>query len=236
MPVRQMNKRFGLKKLKKIAGNDPRWSVSPHLVLESPRQFRSSQAKKKPRLLVRTDEVGNSYKRLDWLTIPRFDSTPKKVERKARLLEDTVRKKLHETGIRYSLKYNPDRIRYVFHPTKPREQIHSFGIISLFKNNTVRIKIGPAIPKNTMHREQMSFQFIFHKKNNKWFCELEDEHYAKYNPLIKKMLAFVEQGIETKQLKTARYPEISFLTWKDQPTKPELFDLIEKRYQPNIKK
>ena len=69
----RMNKWFGLKKLRKIAGKDPRWNAPKTIVLKKGEHYRESQRNGLPRLLVRTDEKGKRYQNLSWGSMPRTD-------------------------------------------------------------------------------------------------------------------------------------------------------------------
>jgi len=240
MPTVQMNKRFGLQKLKKIADKDARWTVSPHIVLTDPEQFRLARTKGMPRLLIRTDEVGKMYKHLSWDDVPRYEVTPDKVANNPRLLWMQVRKDLRNTGLKTNRSYEnlAWRIKYIMHPTRPRGDIKTFGIIKISKEapNQVIIKLitGHADENNVYHRKQVDriVEFVMKGKN----LERSTQLGTSLNPeLLRNLKAFIEKGINTHQIKPGRTQEISFLTWKDNPTKPEFFDLIEERKRPDKK-
>jgi hypothetical protein len=230
MPTVQMNKRFGLKKLKKIAGKDPRWSVSPHINLKSLQQFRTEKAKRMPRLLIRTDEAGKIYKHFNWEQIPRFELSTKKFS------EKEVKEHLLRLGYRPS---SLERLRYIFHPTRPREDIHTFGVAVirnyLGSNMTLEIKLGNSQPNNPYHRKQTEKSIIFVRKEKKWILKSQIPGIKKYSRLLRIVRSFVEKGLTQNQIKPREYQEMSFLTWKDDPAKPEFFDYIEERIRPNKK-
>ncbi|MFA6399945.1 MAG: hypothetical protein WCW44_06305, partial [archaeon] len=123
------NKHFGLKKLRKIAGADSRWFVSPHIVLTSPEQFRMAQTRGKARLLVRTDEAGKKYDYFMHDYMPRFEipgptlfgQIDNQKVRLASLGEREIQKRLAQAKEDANIQRYQGRLRYILHPTRKRE-------------------------------------------------------------------------------------------------------------------
>lgn len=241
MPIVQMNKRFGLQKLKKIAGKDRRWTVSPHMVLRTPEKFRIVRAKGMPRVLIRTDEVGKTYKHFVWDDVPRYENTPQTVQLQHRLLEETVRDHLIHKGIETGKNYDYSirRLLYIMHPTRPREDIHLFGTLQITPHDSatsIELKLGESDPNSTLHRKQVGPTVLFIKRGNKWTTSIPvPTLFKNYPNLLQTVRTFVNRAIKTRQINPKRTTEMSFLTWVDAPEKPEFFDLVEQRNQPEKK-
>ena len=246
----QTTKRFGLQKLKKIAGGpNSRWVISPHFVLETVNQLRNKKLLGKPRILVRTDEKGKTYKHLEWGQMPRFDViTSSDVRKNQKAISKTE-------GIRFNYKTPPDTFenhrakysklrKYIIHPTRPREEIAIAGrvtickmfgktLLSFFLSPTPS-SFGAAIVtyefKNGRIKKvtdpKLSSRFKFDSSL------ATPEQLLVRRKIVANALKFLKKGIESKQINPRRFNTVfSFLTWKDAPTKLELYDLIERRLE-----
>ncbi|MFA5931642.1 MAG: hypothetical protein WC821_05020 [archaeon] len=252
----QRTKLFGLKKLKKIVGTDPRWVVSPHKVYASPEQFRLAHARGNKRLLVRGDEVGRNYTKFNWASMPRFDVGLRQflfsVDQK-NAEEQKARKDIGKIGKHYidGHFYNPSasgmlgekalarkKMRLIVHPTRAREKIETTGQ-ALITNRSGQTKLYFWLSfnagKETVHRQipkDVSVEYVL--VNGKWkqltkFLYSKNASRRKADLVIKRMNEFIKRGVELNQIKLGRLEtEINFLTWKGDP-KIEVFDLIEKR-------
>ena len=231
----QMNKRFGLRKLKKIAGApNTRWFVSPHFVLRKPEQFRLSQAKGMPRLVVRTDERGRKYNTFIWGSMPREDVHV------AGSSEEHIQKELSEIFAKtpaYFIRKIPQEA-LIIHPTRPREDIEYTGAIRVAKGigkrpPSIEIFIAKPAPDKKIHRDLPfdSFEVVF--SNGSFALRNPNQKSVVHNQILEHAIDLLQEAVRTKQLNLSR-PEsiISFLTWKDAPSRLELFDMIERREDP----
>src|SRR3989344_5600401 len=121
-------KHFGLKKLGLISKGVPRVYVSPHITLKDVRQYRSQMGGGRPRLLVRTDELGRAYKTWEWIWAPRFDarSDISGTELHNKLLS-WLKEHKKGRGIPDELAKNPRKLAVLIHPTFKREDIAITG-------------------------------------------------------------------------------------------------------------
>jgi len=251
-----MNKRFGLQKLKKIAGTpNQRWTVSPHITLKNIQNLRQKKLKNKPRLLVRTDEQGRAYDSLNWRKMPRFDAQTKEKIKDTQLEIAQAEKETLHKGYNYStpesrIHYITTR-RYIIHPTRPREEIAYTGRAEIIKYGNKSF-LGIYISKNPdptkpIHRSFLNAPKLTYEITVKQIKRTGRIGYAHIpttyridaqtkttqahiRQLAANVLNFMRKGIRKHQINPRRpRTEISFVTWKDAPTKLELYDLIEYR-------
>jgi len=259
MPEIQRNKRFGLMKLKKIAGNEKnKWFVSPHITITTPEQLRLAKIRNPQRLLVRTDEKGKNYKHLSWELMPRFDTINESQHNTDKEMQNKINQQIKDGTLPLKT-----RGKIIIHPTKPRENIAFTGTAVVFvsqKKPFIQIEItSPDRIIHQFHRflpRTYSFRFAIDNTGqqiaNHPLTKIHNmEYYAKgwketplkeipefIKPLIQNVLEFTQKGIKEKQIKPKRFnadnyiqgrTELSFLSWKDAPQKAEFFDLLEKR-------
>jgi len=260
-----MNKHFGLKKLKKIAGRDPRWFVSPHIVYSSPEQLRLARMRGQPRLLVRTDEAGRTYNHLSHYAMPRFDvpgfglggHKDRKNAALRSLGEKEIQKRL--ASAKGKVNFPPgakNMLRFIVHPTGKREDIAWTGSVlvhSEITRNKGRTVLTPKIeivltpnpdPKETVHINLIDERDIsFNYKNGKFTFDKDysqrkslKRNKKQENALISRIKELIQSAIDSNQIKFSRTTQIQFLTWKKDPTKIELYDLKESRYAGNTAK
>jgi len=223
--MRQFNKQYGLKKLQQIAKGARNASVSPQVVLDSPEQFRIAQAKGMPRLLIRTDEIGRTYKRLNYGDMPRedilLDSHTKADESKVRIgLQDIISRKRSK------------RLKIIVHPTRKREDIALAGMIRISPKLTVLGIARPRLDKD--HREVIRTDFQLQlRKDKRGFRLTGASGLRTLSPeeqkFIAHALAFLNKGLREGQIKAQHSTELNFLSWKDKPSEPEFYGLVEKR-------
>jgi len=245
-----MNKRFGLMKLKKISGaQNQKWMVSPHIVLQTPEQLTREKLNGATRALVRTDEKGKRYHTLSWATMPRFDTNLKHPKLGTKIPLKKIQQEIHnkeEFRAALEIPYKKKRV-LIIHPTRPREQIAYSGQILI--NNALReitLKISKTPGKNETHRNLTQAKLIFYKIKNGRLTQTKMLNQDGYTPIKRKInfpkemllsrriKAFLEKGIREHQINPKRgETEISFVTWKDNPTKIEFYDLIEFREIPS---
>lgn len=255
-----MNKRFGIQKLKKIAAANPstNWHVAPTMHLSTLRHFPNQKFADAKRVVVRTDEAGKSYQHLNWYFMPRFDAIPKNNpksttrEMRKKEAEHFNKATPPETYTTHRANYAKRR-HYLLVPTHPREEIAYTGMATISAEHgkpEIRLYIHPTPgPQQTQHRNLLGAPFAKFEPHRgtlrrmpltvsdmsleSFLSKATPKRKAQIRAIARNILSFIREGLETKQLKLRReYTEISFLTWKDAPTKLELFDLIEVRQVP----
>lgn len=241
MSIVQRTKLQGLKKLRLISKYTKGIAcASPFKVYSSSDQFRLKHAMGNPRLLIRTDEKGKVYRDLYWEKMPRTEIVG------STLNEDEVQRVLGDVSQSHS------RMWMLVHPTKPRTEIAYTGVINLTKGTRPYLKIvqNPASDQKN-HRLLLGnliyLNFVeahslgpLRKKNSGHF-EINVANIQRFDPEMRKVtenaVHFLNQGIRTGHIKIGRHDtEMSFLSWKDQPSLLEFFDLIENREIPESKK
>ncbi len=141
------------------------------------------------------------------------------------------------------------RTIFLAHPTKNRQQIQWSGQLLVDSHGGgvhITLMKTPS-PKNTTHRALDKIDFWIPVGETITKLKLGNFAVTRFiktpripmtqvireNPDVEKILAsimeFVKKGLHEKQLHARRTKEISFLTWKDAPTKIEFYDLVEKR-------
>lgn len=272
MPLRQFNKLWGLKKLREIAKGSNRFRVIPFKVYEKPEQFRLKHALEQPRLLVRTDEKGRTYKKLSWARMPRIDiNKPRKPFNKSKN-EKMIQRELEKIGNTDSMgekleEEDKRNARLIVHPTKKRRQIAFTGQITIENLNlSGEIVLRISLAKNPsaqvlVHRNLfLGSPFVYKIKKNRFVptektkeqlraisrqdkeTTTSDRFYQTFGfkaigrqdkqttKIIGNCLAFLKKAIKTKQVKPNRVKtEICFVTFKDNPTTLEFYDLQEFR-------
>jgi len=230
----QRTKLFGLKKLKKIAGKDPRWFVSPYKVYSSPEQFRLAQALGRRRLLVRGDEKGKSYLRYDWGSMPRTDVNVGRppITRKGSLRKERkVRAELDKLGNRSILNSNMSlvekgflkgRARFIVHPTFLRREISVTGHAVLTKDSSGKTTLKISISFNpskeaTYHRgvrKDVMAEYLISPEQ--WTRRskpligiwnprrLSADNSALSETIVGQIVDFIKKGVELKQIKLGR--------------------------------
>ncbi|MEI7961498.1 MAG: hypothetical protein WCI04_04130 [archaeon] len=255
MPAReiQRNKWFGLNKLRKIAGGEnPKWGITPTVVVSHPEQLNSLRFENAQRLVLRTDEKGRTYSQLNWETMPRYDleldQTTGKIDPKKNY--GTVAKL--NAGRKWVRR---NKTNYILHPTKERQNIAFTGQITFGRELANKLEVSFWLVKDppanrTIHREMVGkIKVTFLLKNGALKVE-SSEIPTKKRPLWRAVLGlkktqanltneekilggvreFVEKGIKERQINPNRQrTQLSFLTWKDNPTKIEFYDLQEIR-------
>ena len=121
----QRNKRFGLMKLKKIAGApNPNWFVSPHVTLTTNQKLTPKKINGSTRLLARSDEIGRNYRKYEYASMPRKDLPVIEINPNEKSSPELV------PLINQLKKYRPKSV-LVIHPTRPRGDIRWTGSIQI---------------------------------------------------------------------------------------------------------
>lgn len=250
----QFSKLWGLKKLRLIAGNDPRFGVIKWFTFRNRKQAEARNPNAE-RLLLRTDENAKAHKRLMWHSMPRteiFESFHSATPESEKLLS--------------FLERNPARL--IVHPTRIREKIAWTGQLKVgaetkWSEQMVRINLVKNPPTNLatdenalVHRnlfnifgEQYSRDYRSGKasitlrfkisgnsleptkESREILDQIKSEKGA--SEIVGNSLEFLRRGINLRQIKFNRFEtELLFVTFRDKPTFPEFYDLKEKRARP----
>ncbi len=260
MPQVRYNKLWGLKRLRTVCKHLPgvaRFALFK--IYDSPTQFRLSHLKENPRLVVRTDEKGRTYRRLMWETVPRFDINVADYQPrwwevtkglKTSGIERRIRKGIKAETSRFnqelakSERADKQFMRYLVHPTRARSDVKYTGNLAVvegknsagsFANQqTVRLSIGERSDFHYFGRGNSIVLFHISKSPSGIQIRREITQSAKNAPikLIENLEAFLQKAIETRQLKLNRPDLLLFNTWKNEPYIPEFYDWQEFRDQP----
>ncbi|MEK6970442.1 MAG: hypothetical protein AABW68_01965 [archaeon] len=227
----QYNKLWGLKKLRIIAKQlEGIAYVTPFKVYDSPSQVRASHYGNAERLLIRTDDRGRRYHHRDWAVMPRESllgnpSYTFPVER--------VKGKMDEMSTRLNeIAWNGERkTRFIIHPTRKFDRIndasHTDGHI-IVRGNMIMIKYN-------------GFWYEYHFRE-KFSPLLDKQSDGRKKPMTRQVLKNIQRLIDvavlSKQisLRKDRKYVLRFLTWNDNPSLLELYDLQEFRQLPYPKK
>lgn len=232
------SKLFGLKKLKLVTRNSNRWTYSPYKVYSNPDQFRLKHMKNQPRVLIREDTKNRKFSVIPWesmfrdeIIVSKFYSKFQKIDLISHKLSD-LKRHLHKT-------------RFIVHPTRKREDIHSFGQIKFQRygeKRIVQIYLNPfdrSMSNNEIVNKTRFMRVNFknlltlnvEKRNGKFI--IEDPPYENFpkdqHEILKEAVDFARVALKSKQVNPNRHTDISFLTWKDAPKNLEFFDWIEAR-------
>ncbi|MFH1106762.1 MAG: hypothetical protein V1787_02605 [Candidatus Micrarchaeota archaeon] len=251
--MRQNAKLVGLRKLERITRGLKGCSVAPYRVYSSPSQFRMEHAGNSPRLMVRTDEAGRNYKELPHSEMPRLDIDLHAGHivvfdgQHMRPATDSGSPSARQILIRHELEMlyghpalhrsSRDRVKFIVHPTGPRNQFAFAGKI-VFRDGKASLTLRPDPPEDKhAHRDLMSatgnhyFRMDFSKDGDmKW--ENAETAPPDRDEVVEKIVEhardFVVKGIRTRRL-SKEWCDAWFVTWKKQPTHLEFHDLREFR-------
>jgi hypothetical protein len=235
-----MTKHFGLKKLRKIAGSDPRWEVAPFKTYHDAKEFRMPHFKGNPRLLLRGDEKGKRYSKLSYPEMHRAETnswlsghTFASDEERVRCMIDSV--KNHAGQGKHTV--------VIAHPTKPRGEMLLTGQVSIgprpdapLPEISLRIAENPGWATIPNHRDIVQEIVKWKYKKGKIVANRKLDALAaiiknrRHFETIRAVREFLAKGIKDGQIKPNRQrTQIAFIVWKNAPGKLEFYDLIEER-------
>lgn len=231
MPQRQFTKLWGLKKLKKIAQGLPSnvAGVAPYLVRPKDPHLREADLRRSKRLLVRTDERGKAYRRLQWAYVPRYSVDIPVAESKKQALSRYIRMR---TRVAYdneknffdgNAHINPlgrfKHLRHILHPTRAYSERNAESMIEIFSDG---------IHVNLPTREEA---IILVMRGKRFFRTKKDNFTPGERMLLGNIMRFLKQAIRSRQinpLKSRRFV-LRYSLWNDSPHTPEFYDLQEYR-------
>ena len=233
MPRVQYNKLWGLKKLRLVCKRLPGVArFAPFKVYHFPEQHQTTHDQNRPRLLVRTDEKGKSYRQLEYNIVPRFDV--KTDEWTPAYVRNQVSQRTKEPS-----RFFQQRGRFIVHPTGTRESVACTGNIYLIPAT----KRSGAVIRIDWGHGSKSGDITFDQTVSTRLLPSDIEHLPAHAPagvsraLAANLAAFLRMAIQTRQLNLSREHEFRFNSWKDDPDVPEFYDWKEYREQkPQAKK
>ena len=241
----QHTKYYGLNKLRKIVKGASNVTITPSKVYERPNQFRIEHAEGQPRLLIRTDEKGKRYESLSYGRMPRSEvllgSHTMADETRIRNQMKGTFSLLRGQGGEMLNEQEKKKAVFIVSLTRKREDIALAGEIAIGDAvSQARIKIiNPGTSPDFGRYSHPVIESIALERTDSGF-RIPRGTVLKF-PETRKLLAnainFLNKGIMEGHIKAGRTKtELSFLTWKDSPQKPEFFDLIELRHSPKTRK
>ena len=252
------NKLWGLKKLKKITQLTPGIATcAPYKVYANPNQFRLGHAKGMPRLLIRKDEKGRTYRTLEYGLMPREDAnldSPASSRRSiwSRLTrrspqavqEHSVQKQMKRMEKTKGLdsidrKLYRARSRFIIHPTRKRADVFWTGKVWLYqleKDLEIEVSLGRGNEDDTHYfKHPVNFKVFWENgKLAKIPWDYLKQRFAvdpeKMSKLFDNLQQVLKAGFDSHQIKVGdRTVVLRFNTWKDTPEQLEFYDLIEQR-------
>ncbi len=223
-------KLWGLKKLRKITRGSRNFGTAPYKAYTDPNQFHIEDALGHPRLLVRTDEKGRRYQRLEWRDMPREDVHIHNTFGRRSANESHVRKGLAKMARRPG-------INIIVHPTRPREEIAYTGSFFFQKSGEGKAGIRIYIKRNPRAEETrhniiteplISIEDIFEKPPKNPDSRGKNTDLKR---IVNNAIEFARRALGTRQIRLSseRHIEAHFLTFKRRPTFLEFYDLRELR-------